>query len=227
MTKEELKEKASIEELKFYRDFWKQYIELEKLFLETEKYVAISEKNKNTFSIQYNILLQAICAEVDVVIKRVCLEYNNKEKPNNMSDYIRIITTNDPYFSNAEIIIELYGMKIYPWKNIGFRNDNDKEQVNCPYWWDGYIKIKHRRLTFSKDEENFIIKERNIQQANQKNVLGALAGLFALEIKCLEKMRERFKNLFQQYGLSGESVELHDQFNDSFFQKSLDIAEIL
>ena len=49
MTKEELKEKASIEELKFYRDFWKQYIELEKLFLETEKYVAISEKNKNTF----------------------------------------------------------------------------------------------------------------------------------------------------------------------------------
>lgn len=227
MTEEELKEKASIEELKFYRDFWKQYIELEKLFLETEKYVAISEKNKNTFSIQYNILLQAICAEVDVVIKRVCLEYNNKEKPNNMSDYIRIITTNDPYFSNAEINIELYDMKIYPWKNIGFRNDNGKEQVNCPYWWDGYIKIKHRRLTFSKDEENFTIKERNIQQANQKNVLGALAGLFVLEIKCLEKMRERFKNLFQQNGLSSESVKLHDLFNDSFFQKSLDIAEIL
>ena len=40
-------------------------------------------------------------------------------------------------------------------------------------------------------------------------------------------MREKFKNLFQQNGLTIESVELHDQFNDSFFQKSLDIAEIL
>lgn len=225
MTKEELIRKAQVEELKFYRDFWKQYIELEKLFLETEKYVAISEKNKNTFSIQYNILLQAICAEVDVVIKRVCLEYDSKEKLNNMSDYIRIITKKDPYFSNVEVNIKIYDMKIYPWKNIGFRNDNGKEKVNCPYWWDGYIKIKHRRLTFSKEGECFTIKERNIQQANQKNVLGALAGLFVLEIKCLEKMREKFKNLFQQNGLTSESVELDNQFNDSFFQKSLDIIE--
>lgn len=225
MTKEELIGKAQVEELKFYRDFWKQYIELEKLFLETEKYVAISEKNKNTFSIQYNILLQAICAEVDVVIKRVCLEYDSKEKLNNMSDYIRIITKKDPYFSNVEVNIKIYDMKIYPWKNIGFRNDNGKEKINCPYWWDGYIKIKHRRLTFSKEGECFTIKERNIQQANQKNVLGALAGLFVLEIKCLEKMREKFKNLFQQNGLTSESVELDNQFNDSFFQKSLDIIE--
>ena len=215
MTKEELIGKAQVEELKFYRDFWKQYIELEKLFLETEKYVAISEKNKNTFSIQYNILLQAICAEVDVVIKRVCLEYDSKEKLNNMSDYIRIITKKDPYFSNVEVNIKIYDMKIYPWKNIGFRNDNGKEKVNCPYWWDGYIKIKHRRLTFSKEGECFTIKERNIQQA----------GLFVLEIKCLEKMREKFKNLFQQNGLTSESVELDNQFNDSFFQKSLDIIE--
>ena len=71
MNYDELVRKASKEELTFYHDFWKQYIALEKLVLETEKYVAISKDNENTFSIQYNILLQAICAEVDVVIKRI------------------------------------------------------------------------------------------------------------------------------------------------------------
>lgn len=46
MTYDELVRKTEQEELKFYHDFWKPYIELEKLFLETEKYVAISDKNK-------------------------------------------------------------------------------------------------------------------------------------------------------------------------------------
>ena len=38
MDYKELVLKVSKEELSFYHDFWKQYIELEKLFLETEKY---------------------------------------------------------------------------------------------------------------------------------------------------------------------------------------------
>ena len=41
-------------ELIFYHDFWKQYIALEKLVLETEKYVAISKDNENAYSIQYS-----------------------------------------------------------------------------------------------------------------------------------------------------------------------------
>lgn len=37
MTYEELEKKQEKEELLFYHDFWKHYIALEKLFMETEK----------------------------------------------------------------------------------------------------------------------------------------------------------------------------------------------
>ena len=46
MTYEELEKKQEKEELLFYHYFWKHYIALKKLFMETEKYVAISEDNK-------------------------------------------------------------------------------------------------------------------------------------------------------------------------------------
>ena len=56
MNYDELVRKASKEELTFYHDFWKQYIALEKLVLETEKYVAFSKDNENAYSIQYNTI---------------------------------------------------------------------------------------------------------------------------------------------------------------------------
>lgn len=225
MTYDELVRKTEQEELKFYHDFWKQYIELEKLFLETEKYVAISDKNKNTYSIQYNILLQAICAEVDVVIKRLCYEYDSQAKVEDMKDYIHIITLFDPFLKDTEVNLELYGMSISPWKNIGFREVNGIERPQCPYWWDGYIKLKHRRLTFSKSNNEFNILERNVQQANQKNVLGALAGLFVLETRCLQKMRERFCKEFQNNGFTSTTVEICNRFNDSIFQETIETME--
>ena len=225
MTYDELVRKTEQEELKFYHDFWKQYIELEKLFLETEKYVAICDKNKNTYSIQYNILLQAICAEVDVVIKRLCYEYDSQVKVEDMKDYIHIITLFDPFLKDIEVNLELYSMLIHPWKNIGFREVNGVEKPKCPYWWDGYIKLKHRRLTFSKSNNEFNILERNIQQANQKNVLGALAGLFVLETRCLQKMRERFSKEFQNNGFSSTTVEICNRFNDSIFQETIETME--
>lgn len=56
MNYDELVRKASKEELTFYHDFWKQYIALEKLVLETEKYVAFSKDNENALlnTIQYS-----------------------------------------------------------------------------------------------------------------------------------------------------------------------------
>ena len=225
MTYNELVEKARKEELKFYLDFWKHYIELEKLFLETEKYVAISDKNKNTYSIQYNILLQAICAEVDIVIKRLCYEYDSQTKVEDMGSYINMIELYDPYLKTHEIELELYDIKLIPWKNIGFKEINGIEKPICPYWWDGYIKLKHRRLTFSKSNNEFNIMERNIQQANQKNVLGALAGLFVLETRCLQKIRERSCKEFKDNGFTSSYVEISNRFNDSMFQETIETSE--
>lgn len=225
MNYDELVRKASKEELTFYHDFWKQYIALEKLVLETEKYVAISKDNENTFSIQYNILLQAICAEVDVVIKRLCYEYDSQAEVYDMYDYIQLITSHDLNFKDVKVRLQLYEMEIKPWKNIGIRQINGKKQLICPYWWNGYIDVKHKRLIFSLSGNEFKISERKIRQAKQKNVLGALAGLFVLEEKCLEKMRARNREEFKKYDFPSVTVEISDKFNDSIFQENIEVSE--
>ena len=227
MVNEEITKKILKEELSFYHDFWKHYIELEKLFLETEKYVAISDNNKNAYSIQYDILLQAICAEVDIVIKRLCYEYNSASNPQNMYEYIQNILKYDPDLIDIQASLELYNMVISPWKNIGFRMVNNKEKLIEPYWWTNYTALKHRRLTFSKSNNEFHIHERNIKNANQKNVLGALAGLFTLEIRWLHKMRERFSKLLKNGNYPVDTIEISNMFNDSIFQKGIEIIEAL
>lgn len=226
MTYDELIRKTEQEELKFYHDFWKQYIELEKLFLETEKYVAISNNNKSTYSIQYNILLQAICAEVDIVIKRLCYEYDNQKKVKNMKDYIHIITSFDPNLKDIKVNLELYDISISPWAYIGFREVDGDEKPICPYWWNAYINLKHSRLVFSKSNNEFTILERNIHQANQKNVLGALAGLFVLETRCLQKMRENFNKEFQNNGFASK-VYICNRFNDSIFHEVIETMVLI
>ena len=138
------------------------------MFLETEKYVAISDKNKRTYSMQYNILLQAICAEIDIVIKKLCFEHDDKTNAENMTDYLSVITKHDPNIKNSVVSLAIYDMKILPWKNIGFTRINGLERIIVPYWWDGYLKLKHNRLIFILNGEEFKILERNIQQANQK-----------------------------------------------------------
>ena len=224
MNYRELEIKQEKEELLFYHDFWKHYIALEKLFMETEKYVAISEDNKKTYSIQYDILLQAICGEIDVVIKRLCYELDYNSQVHDMYDYIRVLLKNDKYIQEREAKLELYNMKFIPWKNIGFMVQNGHKKPICPKWWNVYIGVKHNRITFEKQDNEFKIKDRNIKQANQDNVLNALAGLFIIEMRCLDLMRNRFYILFKDLG-SESTIVVSNRFNDSIFQETIEITE--
>ena len=228
MQNEELVKIITAEELHFYHDFWKQYIELEKLFLETEKYVTIAEDNRKAFSVQYNILLQAICAEIDAVCKRLCFEYNSGEKVVDMGDYIEMFLAHDEALKDVQVDLQLYDMHFKPWANIGFRYDEQgNKKPNCPYWWNGYISLKHKRVVVSKKGNGFEIIERNLMQANQRNVLGALSALYILEMRCLQKMRERFNAEFAKNGFPTMSVGIYDRFNNSMFQETVDIIDAM
>lgn len=227
MTGGELVSELKNEKLKFYHDFWKQYIALEKLFLETEKYVTISKDNAKAYSIQYNIILQAICSEVDVVIKRLCSEYDNSAKVENMWQYVELILLYDPEFKNVKVKLDLYNMEFEPWQNIEFKQIKDRTKLIVPYWWDGYLKVKHNRLIFYKTGNEFKISERNIKQANQNNVLGALSGLYALEMRCLEKINERFRKKFEGNCLPIVTIDIYDEFNKSIFQDDVQVVECL
>lgn len=67
--------------------------------------------------------------------------------------------------------------------------------------------------------------EQDGRQAKQKNVLGALAGLFVLEEKCSEKMRARYREEFKKYDFPSVTVEISDKFNDSIFQENIEVSE--
>ena len=51
----------------FVKSFWSYYLELERQFLETKRYVEFSENNSKAYSVEYLKLYQAICSEIDTV----------------------------------------------------------------------------------------------------------------------------------------------------------------
>ena len=86
-------------------------------------------------TIQYNILLQAICSEVDVVIKRLYFEFNSSIKVKDMSDYINCLLTYEPNIKTQEVKLNLYNMKFTPWENIGYYTNKDgTKKLIAPYW---------------------------------------------------------------------------------------------
>ena len=66
-----------------------------------------------------------------------------------------------PSIKTKEVKLELYNMSFTPWKGIGFRNEDGENKSNCPKWWNGYNSVKHRRITFGKenniDEVRYLI----------------------------------------------------------------------
>ena len=70
-----------------------------------------------------------------------------------------------------EVLAPRYGMKLRPW-------DNWTQPQGVPNWWTAYNKIKHHRHT-------------EYHQANLKNVLNAVAGLF---VACLYLYHDKAEN---------------------------------
>jgi hypothetical protein len=123
------------------------------------RYVEISPDNFETFSIEFTRILLAIGSEVDVVAKVLSGEIDPSGKHKNIGDYRTTITEKYPNLHTMKILIVLYELILTPW---------DKWKINKnSQWWEGYTNVKHHRHTHFKD-------------ANLKNTLNALAGLFVL-----------------------------------------------
>ena len=58
----------------FVKSFWSYYLELERQFLETKRYVEFSENNSKAYSVEYLKLYQAICSEIDTVGKEIAAD---------------------------------------------------------------------------------------------------------------------------------------------------------
>ena len=109
-----------------------------------------------------SILLSA-GSEVDVVSKQVCRTINPKTKARTIAHYGAQIGAALTEVGNYEVIMPRHGLALRPWDSWAGKGRRS------PVWWKAYNNVKHRRHT-------------HYQEANLKNTLNAVAGLFVLTL---------------------------------------------
>lgn len=170
----------------FIRSYWDYYLELEEQFKSTNKYVAFDSYNKNTYSVEYLKLFQAVCSEIDVVAKEIASKLDNTFKPDRnttiykwgyvLQNCLPDILTQKVVFNHDQIVA--------PWENWMYEQYYDtnhslryrlKGNAKTLKWWKAYNEVKHTR-TKPTDNGN-----SNYSKANLGNLIDSYAALFILE----------------------------------------------
>lgn len=160
----------------FIDTFWDYYLVLEQDFLSTERYVSFDLgdnylydggtpkklENSRCFSVEFAKQYQTICSEIDVILKAICGELNAKLSKENICEYTKAILNNNFWKSIVSQEVEFKKIKLQPFKNWS------ENPYQSPDWWSLYNDVKHNRAV-------------KYQDANLKNVLNSLAGLYILE----------------------------------------------
>lgn len=180
----------------FCKFHWEYYLVLEKDVLRTEQYVSFelgdnylyagkdpeNPENSLTFSNEYVKQYQAICSEVDVIMKSICRELGNTSAEN-MTGYTEVILTN--WNSIKMQKVRMRRSELQP-----FLNWEKLPAYKSPDWWKPYNNVKHERLCYYK-------------MANLKNVLNALAGLYILENYLVKYIGDRDQEIDVPNDISG------------------------
>jgi hypothetical protein len=127
------------------------------------RYIEFNAGNFNCFSLEIARVLLAACAESDVVCKQLCHNVAPTARVANIHGYQKVITTSIPKIPTFEVLIPRFGLTLHPWSDLNAPKDN------VPQWWRAYNNIKHHR-------------DSNYSEANLKNVLNAVAGLFVVTL---------------------------------------------
>lgn len=121
------------------------------------RFIEFNPKNYTAFSIEMAHLILAAASEVDVVAKLICKKVNPKSKAENITQYKSIIKKAFPQLCEIKVLMPRYSLTLEPWINW--------KSNKTPEWWYYYNKVKHER-------------DKYFKQANLKNTLNAVAGLF-------------------------------------------------
>lgn len=176
-----------MERSEFCKLYWNYYMGLEADFVSTERFVSfdlgtnnlygqnedeVEKGNSMTYSIEYVRQIQAICSEIDVLLKEICKTINEDERAENMKEYSSMVLSDIFWRKITCQKIDFRRTELQP-----FKNWKSGEDYQAPEWWLGYNAVKHNRI-------------ENYKRANLKNVVNALAGLFILENYFVKKITE-------------------------------------
>lgn len=155
---------------KTLNNYWKYYLMLENRLINTFQYVELNEKNYNTFSNEFSLLITAAGNELDIIFKILC-NYDLDDNKN-IKFYSKVIYDNYPQLLNDEVSINETNIVIKPFENLDI--NSSKKSL---FWWAIYDNLKHNRFS-------------HIDEANLKNVLYILSGLFLLEMKLFKEISD-------------------------------------
>ena len=152
----------------FAKIFWKQYLLLEKDFLETDEFVTIDKINFKTFSNRYTYLFLNICSEIDSIAEEYCKAVKAPSKVKNILQKMSVIVNDDPKIRNQKVSTK------YPYEVINLVPFAGFDSESAAGWWQDYNLVKHFRAD---------VPEKgipNYQLAHLKNVMLALSALYIL-----------------------------------------------
>ncbi|MFR1830512.1 hypothetical protein ACQPUL_12050 [Clostridium butyricum] len=162
----------------FLQKYFQYYLALEDDFIETTRYVQLSESNYKTFSIEYTKQYQAICSEIDVLCKEICKSFGSTTAEK-FPDYTGVILSNFNDITSRVVNVGLNSkINLKP-----FKDWKPKPNYKSPQWWTDYNSVKHER-------------NNNFENANLENVLNSLSGLYMLEKYFLKDICNRTNNEF-------------------------------
>jgi hypothetical protein len=121
------------------------------------RYLELTDKNFDCFSLELARILFAAASEVDVVAKQVCSMLNPDTRANSINAYREEILPAHPWLVDAAVHAPRFGLTFHPWEP--WRNDEN------PLWWKAYNNVKHKRHT-------------HYPEASLKHALNAVTGLF-------------------------------------------------
>ena len=194
---------------------WEYYLVLEKELLEVERYVAFdlgdnylydgqtfsNPENSLCFSNEFVKQYQAICSEVDVILKSICKELSNSSTADKMPEYTDEILAKWPDLPQKKVKVKR--IELQP-----FRNGMKSPNYHAPDWWPIYNDVKHKRVT-------------SYREANLKNTINALAGLYLLEIHFVKFIGDRDGEIDVPNDVSKLFHPLNFQTNDIVVAKEM------
>ncbi len=138
---------------------WNYFLAFDSDAEKLSRYIEFTTDNFEAYSIELVRLLLSAASEVDVVAKLLCSKVNPDAKAESIDNYRKILNPALPKIKDMKIRIPRYGLELIPW-------DNWKTN-KTPDWWSNYNAVKHQR-------------DKNFKQANLKNTLNSISGLFCL-----------------------------------------------
>lgn len=171
----------------FIDSYWNYFLELENEFASTQKYVAFDMRNKDTYSIEFLKLFQAVCSELDVLGKEILLYFEPDFKIKGTTGIMHWGYGITQYMRDSLSATVCFNekTKLKPWDKfacVKFQNAINAicykldDKCETPTWWRDYNKVKHSRT--SSIEDGLV----NYQRANFGNLVQAFAALYILEM---------------------------------------------